>query len=49
MFDLALRVGRIAHLFKWIRFRDVLPTELLAEYDVWMRDFLDPALAQLSE
>jgi hypothetical protein len=48
-FDLALRVGRIAHLFKWIRFRDVLPQAMLADYDVWMRDFLDPALAQLGE
>lgn len=48
-FDLALRVGRIAHLFKWLRFRDVLPETMLAEYDVWLRDFLDPALAQARE
>ena len=48
-FDLALRVGRIAHLFKWLRFRDALPATMLAEYDVWMRDFLDPAVAQVSE
>jgi hypothetical protein len=32
-FDLALRVGRIAHLFKWIRVRDELPPEELPEYD----------------
>ena len=32
-FDLALRVGRIAHLFKWIRVRDELPPGELPEYD----------------
>ncbi|MES1248030.1 MAG: phosphotransferase [Actinomycetota bacterium] len=48
-FEHALRVGRIAHLFKWIRFRDVLPDAMLADYDVWMRDFLDPAAAQVAE
>ena len=32
-FDLALRVGRIAHLFKWIRFRDELPADELPSYD----------------
>jgi hypothetical protein len=48
-FELAARVGRIAHLFKWLRFRDALPGAMLARYDVWMRDFLDPAVAQASE
>ena len=45
-FDLALRVGKIAHLFKWLRFRDVLPLEMLAEYDTWFRGWIDDALAQ---
>jgi hypothetical protein len=49
MFDQALRVGRIAHLFKWIRFRDVPPAPMLAEYDHWMRGFLAVAVAQTSE
>jgi len=48
-FELAMRVGRIAHLFKWLRFREVLPAQMIAEYDGWMRDFIEPAIAQLSE
>jgi hypothetical protein len=32
-FDLALRVGRIAHVFKWIRFRDALRQDELGHYD----------------
>lgn len=48
-FDLALRVGRIAHVFKWIRFRDVLPPEFLAEYDGWFVDWLQQAADQTSE
>ena len=45
-FDLALRVGTIAHLFKWIRFRDVLPQVTLAEYDTWFEGWIDNAAAQ---
>ena len=48
-FDLALRVGRIAHVFKWIRFRDVLPVEFLVEYDGWFVDWLQQAADQTSE
>jgi hypothetical protein len=48
-FDRALRIGKIAHIFKWIRFRDVLPAPMLAEYDQWMRGFLEEAAAQVSE
>jgi hypothetical protein len=47
-FDLALRVGRIAHVFKWIRFRDVLPAEELPEYDGWFVDWIEQAAAQTS-
>lgn len=47
-FALALRVGRIAHLFKWVRFRDVLPAHMLPQYDRRLRDFLEPAVAQLT-
>jgi hypothetical protein len=49
-FDLALRVGRIAHLFKWIRVRDELPPEELPEYDehfaIW---WIAQAARQLDE
>jgi hypothetical protein len=49
-FDLALRVGRIAHLFKWIRFRDVLPFEDLPSYDRHFADWwITQAVAQTSE
>jgi hypothetical protein len=48
-FDLALRVGRIAHLFKWIRFRDVLPPDELAQYDEWFLDWLQQGADQTSE
>lgn len=45
-FERALRVGTIAHLFKWIRFRDVLPAEMLPEYDGWFRSWIADAVAQ---
>jgi Phosphotransferase enzyme family len=48
-FDLALRVGWIAHVFKWIRFRDVLAPEDLAEYDGWFVDWLQQAADQTAE
>ena len=48
-FDLALRVGRIAHVFKWIRFRDVLPPEELPEYDGWFVGWIAQAARQLDE
>jgi phosphotransferase family enzyme len=48
-FDLALRVGRIAHLFKWIRFRDVLPPDELPRYDGWFLDWIEQAARQLDE
>jgi hypothetical protein len=48
-FDLALRVGRIAHVFKWIRFRDVLPAGDLPEYDAWFLAWLAQAAAQTDE
>jgi hypothetical protein len=48
-FDLALRIGRIAHVFKWIRFRDVLPADFLPEYDGWFVDWLAQAAAQADE
>ena len=49
-FDLALRVGRIAHVNKWIRFRDVLPPEELPSYDEHFATWwLEQAAAQTSE
>jgi hypothetical protein len=48
-FDLALRVGRIAHLFKWIRFRDVLPPAELPAYDAHFVGWIEQAVAQTSE
>jgi hypothetical protein len=48
-FDRALRVGKIAHLFKWIRFRDVLPPGILPEYDGWFVEWIAEAAAQTSE
>ena len=48
-FDLALRLGRIAHVFKWMRFRDAMPPEELAEYDREFVDWLDQAVAQTTE
>ncbi len=45
-FDLALRIGRIAHVFKWIRIRDVLPPSELPEYDGWFTDWIEQAAAQ---
>jgi hypothetical protein len=48
-FDRALRVGRVAHVFKWIRFRDVLPPEELPEYDGWFVDWLEQAAAQTAD
>ena len=48
-FDLALRVGRIAHVFKWIRFRDELPASFLPQYDGWFADWLAQAAAQTVE
>lgn len=49
-FELALRVGRIAHLFKWIRFRDHLPAAMLPSYDRHFADWwIAQAAAQLSE
>lgn len=48
-FDLALRIGRIAHIFKWIRFRDVLPPGELPSYDRWFVGWIDQAAAQTSE
>jgi hypothetical protein len=47
-FDRALRVGKIAHVFKWIRFRDVLAAEELAEYDGWFESWIADAAAQTS-
>ena len=47
-FDLALRVGRIAHLFKWIRFRDALPPAELPSYDAHFADYwIRQAVAQV--
>jgi hypothetical protein len=48
-FDRALRVGKIAHVFKWIRIRDVLPVEELARYDNWFVGWIDEAVAQTEE
>jgi hypothetical protein len=48
-FDLALRVGRIAHVFKWIRFREVLPDAMLREYDDGFVEWLAQAAAQTDE
>jgi hypothetical protein len=48
-FALAYRIGRIAHLFKWIRFRDALPAAALPEYDRELVWWIDQALAQTSE
>jgi hypothetical protein len=49
-FDRALRVGRIAHLFKWIRFRDELPPEELPGYDEELVTcWIPQAAAQLDE
>ena len=48
-FDLALRVGRLAHLNKWLRFRDVLEPESLAEYDNWFGDWIARTVAQTIE
>lgn len=45
-FEHALRVGRIAHLHKWARFRDVLPPEFLAEYDGWFGSWIARTAAQ---
>lgn len=45
-FDRALRVGRIVHLFKWIRIRDVLPPEEIADYDEWFAGWIGDAVAQ---
>jgi len=45
-FERTLRVGRIAHVFKWIRFRDVLPAEELPAYDAHFVDWLAQAAAQ---
>lgn len=46
-FERALRVGRIAHVFKWIRFRDVLAPGELPAYDGWFVDWIAQAAAQL--
>jgi hypothetical protein len=48
-FDLALRIGRIAHVFKWARFRDALPPGVLPSYDGWFVGWLDQAVRQTSE
>jgi hypothetical protein len=48
-FERALRVGKIAHVFKWIRIRDVLPREDLPEYDEWFAGWIADAVAQTSE
>lgn len=48
-FDRALRVGRIAHLAKWVRFRDALPPTELPAYDAHFVDWIEQAAAQTSE
>ena len=49
-FELALRVGRIAHLFKWIRFRDELPPSELPSYDAHFAEWwIAEAARQTSE
>jgi hypothetical protein len=45
-FERALRVGRIAHLFKWIRIRDVMPLDKLVEFDNWFTGWIADAVAQ---
>ena len=48
-FERAIRVGKIAHLFKWIRFRDVLPPQELPGYDEHFTEWIAVAAAQTSE
>jgi hypothetical protein len=48
-FERALRVGKIAHLFKWMKIRDVIPAEQLAEYDTWFASWIADAAAQTGE
>ena len=48
-FDHALRVGRIAHITKWIRVRELMPPSDLAAYDAHFAGWLDQAVAQTSE
>ena len=45
--DLALRVGSVAHLFKWIRIRDAMTPAERAEFDGWFPNVLRKTLEQL--
>jgi len=45
--DLALRVGSVARLFKWIRIRDAMTPAERAEFDGWFPNVLRKTLEQL--
>ena len=44
-FELAIRVGRFAHVIAWSRQRDALPEAKRAEFDGWFAEVLRGALA----
>lgn len=45
-FELALRIGHIAHCFAWFRHRDAMPADFLKQFDEWFPRVLTSAVAQ---
>ena len=45
-FELALRVGAIAHCFTWFRHRAAMPPDFLVKFDEWFPRVLEQAVAQ---
>jgi hypothetical protein len=45
-FELALRIGHIAHCFTWLRHRDAMPADFLKQFDEWFPRVLASAVAQ---
>ena len=43
-FEVAMRIGMVAHAIAWLRQRDFLPPEAIADFDRWFAVILRRAL-----